>query len=624
MPLADLAAGVFSPFSAAGQQAIAGLQKGNVSLVQQLIAAEEALRRGNDTQLALARFASLGAVVLAVLLMVLVFLKVRSGSDERTAPVARTADYLASLGSAEGQLTAGAASAQFAPLPLTVESAEVTELDVAGAVVDRIAVDMSTIATSTAKMRTAIDSVGAAMQDMLGKLDGMVQDTAAGHDLVQNAANAAAYTADAVEELTGAASAMSCVVQRVTLLAEKTRQTAGQINADCEDAGRPDERFGAVVAGEVQSLVNQTATATIQIEETVAGILGNSRRYEEAIGQIVQNVSAINTVTAGLGARVLPPPAEDPAVELAANPAANPGPSEVPAEETDDGYGNGSSDGNGDGGEALGAAMDTEADAAGAEAMPAENGGSESGGKDGGSVLDEVLDSNLFAATDEQENELEQVVADTSALIDEVADLAQSASGRSDDQSEQTNEQDGDPIEEPAEERSDESVDEMIDELVAEKRDDDATADDAIDGAESDVAATQEGEAQADEAQADETQASEAQAGDAQADEAATAADQSAVSQSTDAEGDILILNKSTRKTTTAATGVASDESAAAIPEPVGSNRNVFILNLNREPSAPAAPEPASTEETEGDTPVMAPMDGDDDSLFILNKPRKT
>ena len=117
----------------------------------------------------------------------------------------------------------------------------------------------------------------------------------------------ASFTAQAAEDLVASAREMSRVVSRVTELALKTRQVAAQIDAEAVVTGQPGEAFTSVVAAEVKGLARQTSQATLEIENTVSEILATSRRYEEAIGQIIKNISAINKVSEHLGELMLSP-----------------------------------------------------------------------------------------------------------------------------------------------------------------------------------------------------------------------------------------------------------------------------------------------------------------------------
>ncbi len=182
-------------------------------------------------------------------------------------------------------------------------------LDLASASVDTVVVDMATIAGTTAKLQAAIDAVAAAMQGMLFSLTEMAQDTGEGVRITRTANNAATYSADAARELVASAREMAQIVGRVRELARHSQEIARQVEDDAAQTGAVGEAFSAVVAGEVRKLACATAVATHQIEAAVAEILGSQRQYEEAIGQVIKNVSAIHRVCAHLGELMLDPPA---------------------------------------------------------------------------------------------------------------------------------------------------------------------------------------------------------------------------------------------------------------------------------------------------------------------------
>jgi len=333
MPLADLAAGEFSVFSAAGQKAVKGLQANNVELMQHMGTAANSLRMGLHARATIARIAQWAAAGLGIILIGLGLFRRRLLTPANsTAPVpARTTPE-------SGSVPAGATSATHTNTPSGLPgvapgsgtfSAPVN-FDSVSASVDQMSVDMNTIAGSTEKMRLAIDSVGHALQGMLYSLNEMAQDTAEGHKIVNNANNAASFTATTAADLAASAREMADVVTRVTQLALKTKQVAAQIDGEAVHTGKTGEAFTSVVAGEVKGLSLQTNQATHEIEETVAGILATARQYEEAIGQIIKNISAINKVSQNLGQLMLsPPPRVEPGPPLPAAPALTPSP--VPA-----------------------------------------------------------------------------------------------------------------------------------------------------------------------------------------------------------------------------------------------------------------------------------------------------
>ncbi len=313
MPLADLAAGEFSIFSSAGQSAVAGLDDNGAELMKQLGTSAELIRTEAQTRYTtgnLARWFALGFTVIFISLGIFRF---KNSRPEQSAPKAAsplTPAAPAAQPAGEDQTPSPQPSAPqvWNSQPHQPFTSPV-DFDNVSASVDQLSVDMNTIAGSTNKMQVAIDSVGHAMQGMLFSLNQMAQDTAEGYKIVRGANNAASYTHNTAGELAESALEMSRVVSRVTQLAMKTRQVAGQIEAESVSTGSTGEAFTSVVAAEVQGLAQQTSQATAGIEQTVAEILGTARQYEDAIGQIIKNISAINKVSENLGELMLHPPA---------------------------------------------------------------------------------------------------------------------------------------------------------------------------------------------------------------------------------------------------------------------------------------------------------------------------
>lgn len=320
LPLADMAAGEYSIFSAAGQQAVQGLRRGGVDLVQAMETAAQALGQASASGGSQARTAQLIAFLLGGITLALGALRLRQQPQPEVAPRTHAHQPLAprsQTAASDAALPIDAqpiAPASARPGALTAASGgfegyrSPVDFDSVNASVDQLSVDMNTIAGSTEKMRLAIESVGHALQGMLFSLNEMAQDTAEGHKVVRGANNAASYTATAAEELTSSAREMAQVVARVTQLAQKTKQVAAQIDAEAVHTGKTGEAFTSVVAAEVKGLASQTSHATAEIEHTVAQIMATTRQYEEAIGQIIKNIAGINKVSQNLGELMLHPP----------------------------------------------------------------------------------------------------------------------------------------------------------------------------------------------------------------------------------------------------------------------------------------------------------------------------
>lgn len=308
LPLGDLAAGQYSAYSAAGQQALAGLAHNHAELSLHLQAAADGIRQAARQRAQAAGYAmwagaALGVAWLALLAVRLwparrpVAATINAAEARPLTPAShRAPDY------ADGARRHPVRSDRAAPYAPTIDFENVS------AAVDQLSVDMNNIAGNSEKMRQAIESVGFALQGMLYSLNEMAQDTAEGHKIVRNANNAASFTAEAAGELVESAREMSRIVERVTQLALRTRQVAAQIDGEAVQTGRTGEAFTSVVAQEVKGLAQQTHRATGEIDHTVGEVLATARQYEEAIGQIIKNVAAINKVSQNLGQLMLDPP----------------------------------------------------------------------------------------------------------------------------------------------------------------------------------------------------------------------------------------------------------------------------------------------------------------------------
>ena len=359
-PLADLSAGEYSVYSAAGQDAVQGLEDNTIVLMEQMGAIANALSAGVVARQALAGLARWATGIFVLLLVVLAWLRAkvsRFEQNEIAEPVAPEQDSRDQAAQIADALTTPGLQRDARPRSLTPPAAATrkpgrqqatpgsaytpaVDFESINATVDRMTVDMDTIASSTDKMRSAIDSVGHALQGMLSSLNEMAQDSDEGHKIVRGANNAASFTAEAASDLVATAREMSGVVGRVTQLAMKTRQVAGQIDAEAVATGQTGKAFTSVVAAEVKALATQTSRATREIEDTVAEILAISRQYEESIGQIIKNISAINRVSQHLGELMLAPPPVVVPAELPNNaltpPAADPEPEMTDTGEAED------------------------------------------------------------------------------------------------------------------------------------------------------------------------------------------------------------------------------------------------------------------------------------------------
>ena len=108
------------------------------------------------------------------------------------------------------------------------------------------------------------------------------------------------------EKVSGLADAVGKVGQVVTLITDIAEQTnLLALNATIEAARAGDAGKGfAVVASEVKNLASQTAKATEEISQQIAGIQQATNSSVGAIGNIGATIDEINTISATIAAAI--------------------------------------------------------------------------------------------------------------------------------------------------------------------------------------------------------------------------------------------------------------------------------------------------------------------------------
>ncbi len=138
------------------------------------------------------------------------------------------------------------------------------------------------------------------MSASIGEIGRQVEQSAA---IAQRAVAEAEKTNGTVQGLAEAAEKIGAVVELITGIAEQTHLLA--LNATIEAARAGDAGKGfAVVASEVKSLANQTAKATEEIDQQIAGMQGAAGEAVEAIGGIGKTITEVNEIAASIAAAV--------------------------------------------------------------------------------------------------------------------------------------------------------------------------------------------------------------------------------------------------------------------------------------------------------------------------------
>jgi len=173
------------------------------------------------------------------------------------------------------------------------------------------------VATAANEMNTNMDSVAASMEEASTNT-GMVataaeQMTATINEIAQNSEKAATISSEAVtqaknasnrvEELGVAAQEIGKVTEAITEISEQTNLLA--LNATIEAARAGDAGKGfAVVANEIKELARQTAEATHDIKEKIAGIQSTTEATVSDIGQISKIIDDVNEIVSTIATAV--------------------------------------------------------------------------------------------------------------------------------------------------------------------------------------------------------------------------------------------------------------------------------------------------------------------------------
>jgi Methyl-accepting chemotaxis protein len=159
------------------------------------------------------------------------------------------------------------------------------------------------VAAAAEEMLRIAETVAAAAEELAASSDDIRGRANSVGEISDSAANEARRATGTIDSLLEAAASIGGVLNLIKEIAEKTHLLA--LNATIEAARAGDAGRGfAVVAAEVKMLANQTAKATDQISEQVAGIHAVSAQSSAAINEVARVIQQVEQIAAEVVAAV--------------------------------------------------------------------------------------------------------------------------------------------------------------------------------------------------------------------------------------------------------------------------------------------------------------------------------
>ena len=161
----------------------------------------------------------------------------------------------------------------------------------------------TSVAAASEEASTNVQSVASASEELSASVNEISRQVQESARVASDAVDQAQKTNDRVGELSKAAARIGDVVELINTIAGQTNLLALNATIEAARAGEAGRGF-AVVASEVKALAEQTAKATGEIGQQIAGIQSATHESVGAIRQIAETIGRMSEISSTIAAAV--------------------------------------------------------------------------------------------------------------------------------------------------------------------------------------------------------------------------------------------------------------------------------------------------------------------------------
>jgi methyl-accepting chemotaxis protein len=161
----------------------------------------------------------------------------------------------------------------------------------------------TTVASASEEASTNVQSVASATEELSSSITEISRQVQESARMAGDAVGQARTTTDRVSELSKAATRIGDVVELINTIAGQTNLLALNATIEAARAGEAGRGF-AVVASEVKALAEQTAKATGEIGQQIAGIQSATQESVSAIKEISGTIERLSEISSAIAAAV--------------------------------------------------------------------------------------------------------------------------------------------------------------------------------------------------------------------------------------------------------------------------------------------------------------------------------